>query len=67
MFERRTSTESGLIALLSRDFKQIFRQMVSITVKTLSNTNLVASRQIKIEKTSLPVDVRNSLIVKPLP
>ena len=67
MFERRTSTESGLIALLSRDFKQIFRQMVSIRVKTLSNTNLVASRQIKIEKASLPVDVRNSLIVKPLP
>ena len=67
MFERRTSTESGLIALLSRDFKQIFRQIVSIRVKTLSDTNLVASRQIKIEKASLPVDVRNSLIVKPLP
>ena len=47
-------------ALLSRDFEQIFGQIVSIRVKTLSNTNLVASRHIKREKRSLPVDFRRS-------
>ena len=35
-------------------------QIVSIRVKTLSNTNLVASRQFKMEKGSLPVDVGGS-------
>ena len=54
--ERRTSTGSGLFALLSRDFEQFLGQIVSISVKTLSNTNLVASRHIKREKGSLPVD-----------
>ena len=38
----------------------LFRQIVSIRVKKLSNTNLVASRHIKREKGSLPVDVRRS-------
>ena len=47
-------------ALLSRDFKQMFAEIVSIRVKTLNNTNLVASRQFKIENGSLPVDVRRS-------
>ena len=55
-FERRTSTfGNGLFALLSGDFKQIFEQFVSISVKTLSNTNLEASRHIKRHKDSLPV------------
>ena len=45
---------------LSLDFEQIFGQFVSVRVKTLSNTNLVASRHIKREKGSLPVDVRSS-------
>ena len=44
--------------ILSREFKQLFEQINSTRVKTLSNTNLVASRQFKIEKGSLPVDVR---------
>ena len=57
---RRTSTGSGLFALLSRNFDHIFGQIVSIRVKTLSNTNMVASRLIKREKGSLPVDVRRS-------
>ena len=42
VFERRTSTGNGLFALLSRDFEQIFGQMVSIRIKTLGNTNTVA-------------------------
>ena len=58
VFERRTSTGSGLFAHLSCDFEQTFRQIVSIRVKTLSQTNLVASMYIKGEKSSLPVDVR---------
>ena len=33
VFERRTSTESGLFALLSRNFENIFGQIVSIRVK----------------------------------
>ena len=37
VFERRTSTGSGLFALLSRDFDQIFGQIVSIRIKTLDN------------------------------
>ena len=45
---------------MSRDFKQFFAQIVSIRVKTLSNTNLVASRQFEMENGSLPVDVRGS-------
>ena len=60
VFERRTSTRSRIFAHLIRDFEQIFEQIVSIRVKKLSNTNLVASRNIKREKGSLPVDVRSS-------
>ena len=60
VFERRTSTGSGRFALLSRDFKQIFGQIVSIRIKTLGKTNTVASRLIKRGKGSLRVDVRRS-------
>ena len=38
----------------------MFGQIVSLRVRTLSNTNLVASRHIKREKAPLPVDVRRS-------
>ena len=48
--ERRTSTGSGLFALLSPDFEQFLGQIVSISVKTLSNTNLVSSRMLKEKK-----------------
>ena len=58
--ERCTSTRSGLFELLGRDFKQVLEQIVSVSVKVLSNTNLVTSRSIKREKGSLPVDVRRS-------
>ena len=37
-----------------------FRQIVSIRVKTLSHTNLVALKDIKREEGSLPVDVSRS-------
>ena len=57
-FELRNSTGSGLFELFSRDFKQILGQIVSIRVKILRHTNVVASRQIKREESSLPVDVR---------
>ena len=46
-FERHTSNGCGLFGLLVRDFEQIIGQIVSIRVKTLSNTNLVACRHIK--------------------
>ena len=51
---------SGLFALLSRGFEQIFGQIVSIRIKTLGNTNMVGSRLIKREKSSFPVDVCRS-------
>ena len=60
VFERRTSTGNGLFALLSRDFEQIFGQIVSTRIKTLGNINTVASRLIKRGKGSLPVDVGRS-------
>ena len=52
------STGNGLFALFGSDFEQILEQIDSLRVKTLSNTNLVASRHIKGEKGSLPFDVR---------
>ena len=58
--ERRTSTGSGFFAHLSCHFEQKFGQIFSIRVKTLSHTNLVASRHIKREKISFPVDLRRS-------
>ena len=56
VFERRTSIGSGLFSFLDGGFAQIFEQIVSLTVKTLRNTNLVASRCFKMKKTSLPVE-----------
>ena len=38
------STGSGLLAIFGRDFDQALRQMICMRVKTLRNTNLVASR-----------------------
>ena len=60
VFERCTSTGSGLFSCVDSGFGQIFGQIVSIVLKTLKNTNLVASRCFKMKKTSLPVDVRRS-------
>ena len=47
---------NGLFTLLSHDFQQMFEQIFSVRVKTLSDTDLVASRRLKREKGSLPVD-----------
>ena len=58
--ERRKSNGSGLFEILSHDFEQIFGQIVSVRVKSLSNTDLVSSRHIKREKGSLQVYVRRS-------
>ena len=60
VFERRTSTGNGRFALLSRDFEQIFGQIVSLRIKTLDNINTVASLLINRGKGSLPLDVRRS-------
>lgn len=60
VFERSTSTGSGLIALLSRGFEYVFGQIVPLRVRTLSSTNLVALRHIIKEKGSLSVDERHS-------
>ena len=45
--ERRKSNGSGLLAILSYDFEQIFGQILSVRVKSLSNTDLVSSRHLK--------------------
>ena len=58
IFEQRMSTGNGLFTLFGSDFEQILGQIVSLRVKTLSNINLVASRHIKRDKSSPPVDVR---------
>ena len=66
VFERRTSTGSGLFSFFDGGFAQSFCQIASITVKKLRNTNFISSRHVKRENTSLPVDVRRSktLLVK---
>ena len=60
VLEQCTSIGSGLFALLSHDFEQIFGQIISLRIKTLGNKNMIASRLIKREKGSLPVDVSRS-------
>ena len=72
VFERRTSTGSGLFRFLNSCYAQVFRGIVFMRVQTLSNTQLLASRYIKREIVSLSVDVRcqkrlclNSLMCAP--
>ena len=60
VFEPRTSSRSGLFALLNRQFEQMFGQILSIRVKLRSNAILVPWRYIKRGTGSLPVDVRRS-------
>ena len=60
VFERRTSTGSGLFASLGSGLVQTLGQIVFIREKKLSNTNLLESRHIKEKKASLPLDVRRS-------
>ena len=49
--------EVDFFAILGRDFDQMFGQIDSVREKILRNSNLLASRHIKREKDSLPVDV----------
>ena len=46
--------------LLGGGFGQIFRKIVSLRIKALTNTNQVVSKLIKREKASLPLDVGQS-------
>ena len=46
--------------LLGSDFAQFFLQIVSIRVKILNNTILVASKHVKRGKASLPIDMCHS-------
>lgn len=57
-FERRTSTGGGGWSFGC--FCPNFRQIQSITVKRLTDTNFVVSRHIKRKKGSLPADVGHS-------
>ena len=60
VLERRTSTGSGLFASLGSGLVETLRSIVFIRETKFSNTNLFASRHIKRDKASLPVDVRCS-------
>ena len=60
VFEQCTSTGNGLFSFLDSGFPLFFVQIVAVIVKTLKNTNLVASMCFKIKKTSLPLDLRRS-------
>ena len=55
VFEPRTSSGSGLFALLNRQFEQMFGQILSIRVKLRSNAIFVPWRYIKRGTGSLPV------------
>ena len=68
VFERRTSNRSGLFAIVGRDVDQIYGQIISMREKTLTDTNLVASRHIKRKNATCPVDVRrsNTSLLSPL-
>ena len=57
----RATHGSGLFAFLGRGFAQIFAgQIVSVRVKALGNTNLVASKYVRREKASSLVNLRRS-------
>ena len=60
VFERRMSTGSGLFFIFGLRFCTKLWKIVSIIVKTLRNSNLVASRSFKMKKTALPIGVRCS-------
>ena len=63
VFERRTSTGSGLFTSLGSGLVETLGRIGFIREKKLSNTNLLESRHIlRGEKTSLPVDVAQKLL-----
>lgn len=54
------STGTGLFTFLVGGFAKLFKQIVSVRVTKLSNTNLVALRNIKRNKVTLLVEVRHT-------
>ena len=58
VFERWTSTGSGLFASLGSSLVETLGYIIFIREKKVNNPNLYASRHIKMEKASLPVNVR---------
>ena len=60
IFERRMSTGSASFAFLDIVLAQTCGLIVFIRVKKLTNSNLVASRPIKREKTSFQLDKPHS-------
>ena len=58
--QRRNSPGPGPFSFMGRGLASIFGQFVSVRIRKLNNTNLVASSHIIKEKASLPVDVRRS-------
>ena len=46
-----------MLAFLGSGLAQNFGKVVCVRIKTLSNTNLSASKKMKRERASLPVDV----------
>ena len=60
VFEPWTSIGSGLFASLGSGLVETLGLIVFMREKKLSNTNLLASRHIKREKGSLPVDLHPS-------
>ena len=59
--ERRMSTVRGLFfSFLDNGFAQSCGKIVSVIVKTLRDTNLIASRCFRMKKTLLPVGMRRS-------
>ena len=60
IFKRHVSTGSARFAFLDIVFAQICGKIVFIRVKKLRNSNLVALRHIKREKTSFHVDEPHS-------
>ena len=60
VFERRTSTGSGLFASFGSGLVKTLGEIVFKREKKVSNENLIVSRHMKRKKASLPVDVRRS-------
>lgn len=54
------STGTGLFAFLGGGFAKIFKQIVSVKVKELSNANSVALRNIKRDKVTLLADTHRT-------
>ena len=59
LFEPQTSTRSELFTIFGSVFAKNYKQIVSIRVKAVSNTSLVAQRQGKKKNALRPVAVHD--------